>query len=157
MPSFPSLRISSSPPPASSSTTPQILARVQSWGVWLTLGRLGDTARRWAELRWTGPSGLRRARSAGGAGVWRPAGGCAALAVVASASRCPLSVLERVNPVDSTFNTRRGSHSILAYIRRASALPPPPPSASPHAEWGRALHSSSASASQDPLSSHSRR
>lgn len=56
----------------------QILARVHSWGVWLRLGRLGDTARRWAELRWTRPSGPRRARSSGGAGVWRPAGGCAA-------------------------------------------------------------------------------
>lgn len=64
---------------------------------------------------------------------------------------------ELVNPADSTFHTRRGSQSILAYIRRASALPPSPPSASPHVEWGRALHSSSASASQDPLSSHSRR
>lgn len=56
--------------------------------------------------------------------------------------------------MDSTFRARRGSRSILAYIRRASALPPPLP---PRAEWGRALHASSASATQDPRSPHSSR
>lgn len=61
-----------------------------------------------------------------------------------------------MNPADSTFRARRGSLSILAYIRRASALPPPllPPHP-PRAEWGRALHASSASATQDPRTPHS--
>lgn len=98
----------------------------------LRLGQLRDTARRWAELRWTRPSGLRRARSACRAGVWRQAGDCAA---PGRSCFCPQVSLvstgasEQVNPVDSTFRVRRGSRSILAYIRRASALPPPLPPA----------------------------
>lgn len=63
-----------------------------------------------------------------------------------------------MNTADSTFHAKRGSHSILAYIRRASALPPPPHSAPPPARSGAAPSTPPfASASQDPLSPHSRR
>lgn len=79
------------------------------------------------------------------------------LAAVASAPRCPLSAPERVikwaSEPSGLHLPREAWISLHPRLHKAGERAPA--AASPRAEWGRALHASSASATQDPRSPHS--
>lgn len=74
------------------------------------------------------------------------------LAAVASAPRCPLSAPERVikwaSEPSGLHLPREAWISLHPRLHKAGERAPA--AASPRAEWGRALHASSASATQDP-------